>query len=142
MVNPGRSGQACYRLLIFPGNLAEAEREFAGAVGEVEEDREAGEVFEDGAVGGEGGGFIGRGRVGVILNQAGASEPGGADALDGEQRVVERAEAIGKDDGDGEREFAGKVLGKSMSGDDQRRLVESAISELPSAPNGRKGARA
>ncbi len=34
---------------------------------------------------------------------------------------------------------AGKVLGKSLNDEDQRRLVASAVAELPAAPNGRGG---
>ena len=36
---------------------------------------------------------------------------------------------------------AGRVLGKSLGEDDHRRLIESAIGELGSVPNGHKGAR-
>ena len=37
---------------------------------------------------------------------------------------------------------AGRVLGKNLGDDDRRRLLDQAIAELPSAPNGKGGARA
>jgi F-type H+-transporting ATPase subunit b len=37
---------------------------------------------------------------------------------------------------------AGKVLSKSLSGDDQKRLTDAAMAELPAMANGRQGARA
>jgi F-type H+-transporting ATPase subunit b len=37
---------------------------------------------------------------------------------------------------------AGKVLGKNLGDDDRRRLLDQAIAELPSAPDGRGGSRA
>jgi F-type H+-transporting ATPase subunit b len=37
---------------------------------------------------------------------------------------------------------AGRVLGKNLGDDDRRRLLDQAIAELPSAPNGQGGARA
>jgi len=37
---------------------------------------------------------------------------------------------------------AGKVLAKNLGDDDRRRLLDQAIAELPSAPNGQGGARA
>ena len=75
----------------------------------IEEDGQSREVFENCAVRGERGGFVRRGCGRVILNETGAGEAGGADALDGEQSVIERAEAIRKDDGDGQRKFVGEV---------------------------------
>jgi F-type H+-transporting ATPase subunit b len=37
---------------------------------------------------------------------------------------------------------AGKVLGKNLGEDDRRRLLDQAIAELPSAPDGKGGSRA
>ncbi len=37
---------------------------------------------------------------------------------------------------------AGRVLGKNLGDDDRRRLLDQAIAELPSAPNGKGGAQA
>jgi F-type H+-transporting ATPase subunit b len=37
---------------------------------------------------------------------------------------------------------AGRVLGKELGDDDRRRLLDKAIAELPSAPNGKGGAHA
>lgn len=39
-------------------------------------------------------------------------------------------------------DVAGKVIGKSLNDEDHRRLVESAITELPASPNGSGGGRA
>ena len=77
------------------------------AVGDVEEDGNAGEVFEDAAIGGEYSDvLVGRW---MVENEAGAVEPTRADGGNGQEGVIDRPEAVGHDDGDGQAKFRGEI---------------------------------
>lgn len=63
----------------------------------------AGEDLGVGVLGGVGGGRE------VVQDDAGAGEASGADAFEGEERVVDTAEAVGDDGDDGQGEADGEV---------------------------------